>query len=182
MVEVLEKVMKPNKLTGANGGLCRTSAILFCALLVLTACRTSASRKRYAEEFTREFGTTALTIGTLKAIDSGDTDRWYHMNLIHLRESITRAEELSLKTGAPDERRMLTSLSKTILGHLEKSKERFAQKASTDYLALEVTKVLGKILTEKQDTQRLIPLQEFFSNRFVEERKAMEENHAAFND
>jgi hypothetical protein len=74
-----------------------------------------------------------------------------------------------------EHRPMLRSLSKAILGHLEKFKERSAQNAATDYLALEITKVLARTLNGKDDRQRVEALQKFFASKFVEERKAMEE-------
>jgi hypothetical protein len=153
-----------------------TFTILFCVMLALTGCRTSSSRETYEAEFTREFGSTGLAFGTIKALDAGDTNKAYHWNLIHLKESITRAEALSRRVGAAVEHRlMLRSLSKTILGHLEKFKERSAQKAATDHLALEITKVLARTLNGKEDRRRIEALEKFFASKFVEDRRAMEE-------
>jgi hypothetical protein len=146
------------------------------ALLMSTACRTSSTRETYRGEFTREFGTVGLALGTLKALDAGDTNKAYHWNLIFLEESLTRAEELSRSAGPPsDERQMLRSLSKVILSHLEKSKESAARTARTDHLALKITKTLGKTLADKQDKQRVEVLEKFFAAKFIEERKAIEE-------
>jgi hypothetical protein len=115
-----------------------TFTILFGVMLALTGCRTSSSSEGDEAEFTREFGSTGLTFGTIKALDAGDTNKAYHWNVISLKESITRAEALSSRVGAPVQHRpMLRSLPAAILGHLEKFKERSAQKAATDYLASE---------------------------------------------
>lgn len=148
-------------------------------MLTLTACRTSSSHETYRGEFTREFGSAGLAFGTIKALDAGDTNKAYHWNLIFLNESITRAEELARR--APDERQpMLRALSKTILNHLEKFKERSAQTARTDYLALEIAKALARILNEKNDLARVEALQRFFASKFIEERKAIEDFNKEF--
>jgi hypothetical protein len=140
-------------------------------LLTLTACRTS-SHETYPDEFAREFGNIGTAFGTIRYLDAGKTNEAYHWNLIALKDSITRAEELSRRG---DRQPMLRSLSKAILTHLEKSKERAAQTARTDHLALKVTAVLRKILDEEKDRQRLEVLQAFFASRFIEERKVLEE-------
>jgi len=120
-----------------------------------------------------------LAFGTIKALDAGDTNKAYHWNLIFLNESITRAEELARR--GPDERKqMLMALSKTILSHLEKFKERSAQTVRTDYLALEITKVLARTLNEKNDLRRVEALQRFFASKFIEERRAIDEFNKEF--
>jgi hypothetical protein len=155
------------------------STLSALAILTLSACRTSSSRETYQGEFTREFGSMGLAFGTIKALNAGDTNKAYHWNLIFLNESITRAEELARR--APDERQqMLMSMSKTILSHLETSKERTAQTWRSDYLALEITKVLGRTLKEEDDLRRVEALRRFFASKFIEERKAMEDFNKEF--
>jgi hypothetical protein len=140
-------------------------------LLTLTACRTS-SRETYPDEFALEFGNLGTAFGTIRFLDAGKTNDAYHWNLIALKHSITRIEELSHRG---DRQQMLRSLSKAILSHMEKFKERFAQTARNDHLALKITVVLSKILDEEKDRQRLEVLRAFFASKFIEERKALKE-------
>jgi hypothetical protein len=143
------------------------------ALSVFTTLVGCHSRPAYEAEFTREFGNVGLTLGTIKALDAGKTDRAYHLNLIYLKESFARAEELS--RASDDDHAMVKSNSKVILNHLEKFKERLAEKAATSNLALEITTLLIRTLDAGEDLKRAESLREFFAGKFVDERRTLEE-------
>jgi hypothetical protein len=153
----------------------RTMLVVALGLTVLAlsvGCRTPSTTGDTLDGFPLAAAQAGIAVGTLKALDAGDTNRVYRFTLGHLRDSVVRMHSHLQQDAVPDDERHLAQpISQVVLNYLERQKDRLGQDPALDQMGLETVKVLSDILTEPQDVQRAKALQRFFSSRFVKERE-----------
>jgi hypothetical protein len=141
---------------------------LFMVSVLSTGCRTAVSKGYELEPYAVAFTHMGIEVGTLKALDAGDTNKAYRVTLIQLKDSTVWMHSHYRRGAFPErDRSLVQSTCQVVLDYLERQKERLGQEPETDHCGLEIADVLSATLSQPQEQARVKVLRDYFSSRFV---------------